>query len=126
MKNSFKALICALALSTTAALAGTETDATKPSRFSTGVFPSQDGKLTVHLVKESPISTTILIRNANGDILTREHVGKKQMRHSYKFDVSSLTDGEYSLEVVGNGQKEVKYFAISSRTTVTQRVLTLD
>ncbi|HEV7350103.1 hypothetical protein [Telluribacter sp.] len=126
MKNTFKTLICALALSTTVAFAGNEKEAAKPTTFATGVYTSLDGKLTVNVVKKSRIPTTVLIRNAAGDILTREFISKKQLKQSYKFDVSDLREGEYTVEVVGNGEKEVKSFTITSRILVTKRTLTVE
>ncbi|WP_247235502.1 hypothetical protein [Telluribacter sp. SYSU D00476] len=126
MKTIFKSLICALALSTSVAFAGPDKEAAKPTSFQTGAYTTIDGRLAVIIVKNSNIPTTVLIRNAGGDILSKEHVGKKHLKQCYKFDVSNLGDGEYTVEVIGNGEAEVRSFTISNQKQVTQRKLTIE
>lgn len=114
MKTSIKTLICALALGTSVAFANPDSGAAKPSTFATGMYQTKDGDLKVNIIKSAPVLTTVLIMNANGDILARETLAKKQTKGSIKFDLSALRDGEYSIAVVSKGEKEVKKFTIAS------------
>ncbi|GAB2789126.1 hypothetical protein GCM10027275_37600 [Rhabdobacter roseus] len=125
MKTSFKTLICALALSTTVAFAGTEKETNKPTTFATGVYATNSGKISVGIEKEAGVATTILLRNALGDIIHSEHVSKKQTKYQGKFDVSELQPGQYTLEVVANGEKEVKSFTISAPKVVAERTIAI-
>lgn len=126
MKTIFKSLICALALSTSVAFAGPGKEAAKPTSFATGVYTTIDGRLAVNIVKNSNIPTTILIRNAAGDILSKEHVSKKYLKQCFKFDVSNLGEGDYTVEIIGNGEVAAKSFSISTPKQVAQRKLTIE
>lgn len=126
MKTTIKTLMCALALSTSVAFAGPDSDAKKPSTFATGIYQNADGNLNVNVVKNASVYTSITLLNANGQVLARESLAKKQTKGAIRFDISALKDGKYSLEIASKGEKEVKQFTISSEKTVTTRTLSFE
>lgn len=126
MKTSMKTLICALALGTTVAFAGPGKGSSKPTTFSTGIYKTIDGNLSVNIEKKVPAYTSVTISNAQGDILARESIGKNQSKGIIRFNLSNLPDGEYKVAVLSKGEKEVKEFSISSEKSVVKRLLTLE
>ncbi len=126
MKNSFKSFICAMALSTTVAFAGPGDRNSKPTTFEASIYTNIDGALMVNVEKTSTAGAAVLIKNASGDIIAREGIGRRQKKSAMRFDLSALRDGEYKLEIVSKGERIVRDFALSSETTVVKRALTFE
>jgi hypothetical protein len=126
MKTSIKSLICALTLGTTVAFAGPGGEAKQPASFATGIYSTIDGNLSVSIEKNGVAPTTVLILNANGDVLARERVARETLKASFRFDVSALPDGEYTLAILNKGDKKMKDFVITSKTAATKRSLTFE
>ncbi len=126
MKNSFKSLFCALALGTTTAFAGPGDIHAKPTTFESGIYQNLDGALVVNLHKSNLASAEVIIKDANGDILAREGVGRRQQKACTKFNLDALRDGEYQLEISSKDEKTVRDFTINSETAVTKRALTFE
>ncbi len=126
MKTTFKTILCALALSTSVAFAGLDSGANKPSRFETGIYKTQDGNLTVNLVKKTPDFASIAILNFKGEVLASEGVSKKQTKASIKFDLNNLPDGEYTVVVASKGERQTQAFSIASEKSVVTRTLTFE
>ena len=126
MKNSFKSLICALALGTTVAFAGPDESAKKPTTFATVIYKNIDGGINVNVEKKGASSAAVIITNAKGDILAREGIGRKQMKAAIKFNVTDLNDGEYKVTVVSKGEEVSKEFSITSEKSVVARTLTFE
>lgn len=126
MKKSFKSLICALALSTTVAFAGPGDYAAQPTTFGAVIYKNIDGGVNVNIEKTVPNYAAVLITNANGDLLTRQSIGKRQMKACMKFNLSGLQNGAYKISVVSKGEKVEKEFTITSQETVVERTLTFE
>lgn len=126
MKNSFKSLICALALGTTVAFAGPDGGAKKPTTFQTAIYKNIDGDINVNVEKKGNASAAVIITNAKGDILARQGIGRNQNKAAIKFNVQGLNAGEYTVRVASKGEEVVKEFSITSEVSVTQRTLTFE
>ena len=126
MKNSFKSLICALALGTTVAFAGPDGGTKKPTTFETVIYKNIDGGINVNVEKKGFASAAVLITNAKGEVLAREGIGRKQTKAAVKFNVRELNDGEYKVTVVSKGEEVSKEFSITSEKSVVQRTLTFE
>lgn len=126
MKNSFKSLICALALSTTVAFAGPGDNAKKPTTFEAVIYKNIDGGVNVNVEKTPLNYAAVLITTANGDLLTRQSIGKKQTKAAMKFNLRGLEDGAYKISVVSRGEKVEKEFTITSQEKVVKRTLTFE
>ncbi|MPR32967.1 hypothetical protein [Salmonirosea aquatica] len=126
MKNSFKSLICALALGTTVAFAGPGESAKKPTTFATVIYKNIDGGINVNVEKKGLATAAVIITNAKGDVLAREGIGRKQMKTAIKFNLKDLNDGEYKVMVASKGEEVVKEFSITSEKSVIERTLTFE
>lgn len=125
MKTSFKTLMCALVLGSTVAIAGPDKGTSKPTTFSTGMYKTIQGKLSVNIEKNPLVPATVLIMNSKGEVLARETLSKKETKGVFRFDVSNLQDGQYQIKVVSRREVETKEFSISSDQTVTKQTITL-
>jgi len=126
MKNSFKSLICALALGTTVAFAGPGENAKKPTSFATVIYKNIDGGINVNVEKKGVAAAAVIITNAKGDVLAREGIGRKQTKAAIKFNLKDLNDGEYKVMVASKGEEVVKEFSITSEKSVVERTLTFE
>lgn len=126
MKTSFKTLMCALVLGSTAVFAGPGKGTSKPTTFATGIYKTTKGDLSVNIEKKGVAPVTVLILNSKGEVLSREGLTRKQTKATIRFDVSNLQDGEYQVKVVSNGEKEVTDFSITSQASVVARTITLE
>ena len=126
MKNSFKSLICALALGTTVAFAGPGGSAKKPTSFATVIYKNIDGGINVNIEKQGLATASVLITNAKGEVLAREGIGRKQAKAAIKFNLKDLNDGEYKVMVASKGEQVVKEFSITSEKEVIARTLTFE
>ena len=119
MKTSIKTLVCALALVATAFTANAEDKEIKKSvGFGTGIFASKDGKINV-LVEKTNVnaSTTILLKNAKGEIFYRETVAKNNQKFGRILNVDALEQGKYEIEVTSKGKTQSKSFELSAPST---------
>ncbi|GHB80742.1 hypothetical protein [Persicitalea jodogahamensis] len=126
MKKSIKTLICALALGTTVAFAGPGDNAKKPTTFGAVIYKNIDGGVNVNVEKSVANYVAVLVTNANGDLLARQSIGKKEKKACIKFNLQGLQDGAYKISVVGKGEKMEKEFTITSQETVVERMLTFE
>ena len=126
MKNSFKSLICALALGTTVAFAGPDGGSKKPTTFETVIYKNIDGGINVNIEKKGTASAAVTITNANGDVLARQGIGRNQKKAAIKFNVQDLNAGEYKVMVASQGEEVVKEFSITSEVSVVERTLTFE
>jgi len=119
MKTSIKTFVCALALVATAFTAHAEDKEIKKSvGFGTGIFASKDGKINV-LVEKTDVnaSTTILLKNAKGEIFYRETVAKNNQKFGRILNVDALEQGKYEIEVTSKGKTQSKSFELSAPST---------
>ena len=125
MKNSIKTFAVAIALIATAFTANAEDKEVKKSAgFGTGIYTTKNGKINVLVDKVSAeSSTTLLLKNENGDIVYKETVNKNQQKFGRTLNVDELGAGKYEIEVTSKGEKQVKSFELSEQKT--ERVLAI-
>ena len=125
MKNSIKTFAVAFALIATAFTANAEDKEVKKSAgFGTGIYTTKNGKINVLVDKVSAeSSTTLLLKNENGDIVYKETVNKNQQKFGRTLNVDELGAGKYEIEVTSKGEKQVKSFELSEQKT--ERVLAI-
>ncbi len=115
-----------MALGTTVAFAGPDGGTKKPVTFETAIYKNIDGGINVNVEKKGNAVAAVLITNANGDVLAREGIGRKQMKTAVKFHLNDLSDGEYKVTVMSKGEKISKEFSITSEKSVIERTLTFE
>lgn len=73
--------------------------------YQVGIYGSADGtRLNVAVDKQSGGRVEVVLRDAKGDILFHQSLRSADSAYRGKLDVSSLTTGQYQLEV-SNGQE---------------------
>lgn len=119
MKTSIKTFVCALALVATAFTANASDKEIKKSvGFGTGIFASKDGKINVLVEKEDVnASTTILLKNAKGEVFYRETVSKNNQKFGRILNIDALEQGKYEIEVTSKGKTQSKSFELSAPST---------
>jgi len=127
MKNSIKTFICAFALVTSAAFtASAEDKETKKSTgFGTGIYPTKSGKINVMVDKvNTDANTTLLLKNANGDIVYHEVVQKSNQKFGRILNVDELEAGKYEIKVISNGEVQSKTFKLTEQKT--ERIININ
>ena len=126
MKNSIKTFAVAFALIATAFTANAEDKEVKKSAgFGTGIYTTKNGKINVLVDKASTeSSTTLLLKNENGDIVYKETVNKNQQKFGRTLNVDELSVGKYEIEVTSKGEKQSRSFELSEQKT--ERVLAIN
>ncbi len=104
---------------------GKATDGDKPKGFRTGLYITKDGRLRLNIEKEIRSSTWFIVRNSKGDVLIKEMVGRNAMKYAMRFDVSNLDAGNYTLEILSRGEKEVRPFSIAVPEVKPTRLLSI-
>jgi len=80
-----------------------------PGKMATGkqdkivfyTLPSQSG-IDLRIKKAEPGTTTVTIYDDEGRVLQKDFVNKTDIRRGYNF--TQLDEGDYSIEIVSNGQ----------------------
>ena len=126
MNNSIKTFVCALALVATVFTANAENkESKKPTGFEAGIYPSKNGKINVRVNKtnaESP--TTLLLKNANGEIVYKETISKKDQKFGRVLNLDELESGKYEIEISSNGETQSRSIQLSEQKT--ERALTVN
>ncbi|UFH54713.1 T9SS type A sorting domain-containing protein [Spirosoma sp. KNUC1025] len=104
MKTFIKSF--ALALSLGILTAGVSVSEAKPIgrptsavSYKTGIYTSVSGKLHIALDKQTGGAVDIRLKNADGKIMYREHLGKNESKYRTQLDMSELPDGVYQVEI---------------------------
>ena len=125
MKNSIKTFAVALAILASAFTANAEDKETKKAAgFGTGIYSTKSGKINVLVEKvNADAPTTLLLRNAKGDVVYQETVSKKTQKFGRTLNVSELVTGSYQIEISSKGEKQIKSFDVSEQKA--ERVLSV-
>ncbi|MFT4032330.1 MAG: hypothetical protein QM669_07910 [Siphonobacter sp.] len=82
-----------------AAPANEDPKAPVKASYAINIFKSQENKVNFLLEKVKGKKLTITLRNAKGESLFSENLAKNTEGYARRFDMSSLTDGIYTIEV---------------------------
>jgi hypothetical protein len=116
MKKS--TIILTLALSIFGATASTQA---KPETFVSSIYKASDDQVCVYVNKSTRAISSVSIYDSEGSLITRSIVPKHVMKSGYKFDVSQLSAGDYSIIIRNKSEEEVHNLAISAPQVVTER-----
>ena len=135
MKTLAQSLLTALLLSTATLVATAATTPATPmnptattASYKVAVFPSPNpSKLNVYVEREPGKQMVITLKDAAGEVLGKQIVGKKQGSFHFQFDLSELQDGAYKVEVVSGSDVTVHPVTLTTQPAqVSTRVLTLN
>ncbi len=117
MKTTIKtiAVILGLAFSTASYASGDDKTTTKPVSYEVGAYISNDSKIRVGIKKDFGKRLSVYLKDANGNVIFEENLGKKRANYAVKLNLTELQDGEYSLEVLSGNELFKKKININSR-----------
>ncbi len=126
MKNSFKNIAIAFALIASFAFTAhaEEKETKKSSALNTGVYINKNGKINVFVDKlNNDSNTTILVKNASGEIVYREVVEKDHQKFGRILNVDELGAGKYEIKVSSKNDSQTQSFQLSE--PIVERVVTI-
>lgn len=126
MKTLVTTLVCALALSSTVAFASDPTEDKKAKPLQIGVFTTKEAKIQMAVRKGAGERAVITLRDAKQNVIHEEVMSKKSEKFDARFDVSNLSDGDYTLEVIAGKDKVQKQVSIKSQKEATLRRVQLN
>jgi hypothetical protein len=131
MKTIITTIACAFALTTSVAFAHPTTEGktkeNKTQHFDASAYVTNDASIRVAVKKNTVGRVYVSLRDAKGELIYGETVGKKDMAYAAKFNVSELQDGAYTLEMIGNnGERIVKKLNLKSEKLVADRKVTVE
>lgn len=126
MKTLVTTLVCALALSSTVAFASDPTEDKKAKPLQIGVFTTKEAKIQMAVRKGAGERAVIILRDAKQNVIHEEVMSKKSEKFDARFDVSYLSDGDYTLEVIAGKDKVQKQVSIKSPKEATLRSVQLN
>lgn len=126
MKTLVTTLVCALALSSTVAFASDPTEDKKAKPLQIGVFTTKEAKIQMAVRKGAGERAVIILRDAKQNVIHEEVMSKKSEKFDARFDVSNLSDGDYTLEVIAGKDKVQKQVSIKSPKEATLRSVQLN
>lgn len=124
MKTSFKTFAFVLAFVASAFAANAEDKEAKKATLGTGIYPTKTGKINVLVDKaNAETSTTLLLKNASGEVVYRETVGKNQQKFGRTLNLDSMEAGQYKLDVISGNEVQSKTFQLSEEKV--ERIVTV-
>lgn len=118
MKTLIKSLAFALTFGfvTSVATVSHANPITRPANvasYKTGIYSSVDGKLNIALDKTVGGSVNITLKDANGNTLYVERLGKKATTSRIRLNLDELKDGTYQVEIT-NGVETTTHSVVLS------------
>ena len=136
MKTIVKTLLAALMLSTSAFAAhvpylpkvGVSAGPTAiTNSYKVAIYPSglASTKLNVIVERQVGQSMEISLKDSEGSLLATKYVSKKEGNVHIKFDMSELSDGTYSVEVVSGTDKTVHVMTLVTKAAQSVRAVSV-
>ncbi|QMW02665.1 hypothetical protein [Spirosoma foliorum] len=135
MKTFTQSLLTALLLST-ATLAATASTIPAPSTtapvttgsYKVAVFPSATpSKLNVFVERTPGQKMTVSLKSADGALLDKQFINRKQGNFHFQFDLTDLSDGAYQVEVAAGTDVTTYPVTIATKPVQTpSRTITLN
>lgn len=126
MKTYIKNIAVAFALVASFAFSANADDkeTKKAASLNTGVYINKEGKINVFVDKpSSDFNTTLLIKNAAGEIVYSEVVQKDLQKFGRVLNVNELPAGKYEIKVSSKNDSQTKSFQLSE--PVVERVVSI-
>lgn len=114
IKSIFAAALVALSFVSVNAASLEDPKETAKASYAVNVFKGKEGKVNFLLEKVQGKKLNVTLRNGKGEILFNENITKNAKGYARRFDVASLADGTYSIEVSDGETKLKKDFVIST------------
>jgi ribosomal protein L18 len=116
MKTSIKTFALAFAFVASTFVAQAEDKEAKRAVLGTGIYPTKAGKINVLVDKtNAESSTTLLLKNENGDVVYRETISKEQQKFGRTLNLDNMEAGQYKLDVISGKDIQSKTFQLSDQ-----------
>ena len=117
MKTSAKNFVYASALSTVLAFSASAEDkgTKKVTAFGVGIYTTKTGKINVNIDKYNQKPTIIQLEDQRGNIVYQEIMNKDNMKFRRSLNVNELPTGEYTLQIISDGQKQSKKVEVNEK-----------
>lgn len=129
-----KTLIASLALSASLAFTnpaasfgnnGPGNQPTTVATYKTGIYPLTGGRLNIALDKETGGPVDIHLKDSNGNVLYRQHLGKHERTYRVRLNLSDLSDGTYQLEITNGVNTTQQTVTLTTQPSVTSTQIIL-
>ena len=117
MKNLLKTLVIALFLGITFTSNAEEKNPTpmKSKTFEVGMYQSINTLIMViNIEKTGNEDLLIVLKDEEGNIISKNYVGKRNQTYRGRFDMSELKDGKYFFEFIKGYEKILKDVELQS------------
>ncbi|GAB3279518.1 hypothetical protein GCM10027347_54290 [Larkinella harenae] len=120
MKALISTLLVAFALTAASfnAVNANPKEPKKAAAFQTGIYTTTEGKLQVAVQKETTSPVLVQLRNAKGEPVFAQRIGKNQGAVRYRLDMSNLPDGVYHLAVSNGVETTTKEITLETQQPV--------
>ena len=117
MKTSVKNFAYVLALSTVLAFNASAEDkeTKKVTAFGTGIYTTKTGEIKINVDKYNQKPTIIQLEDKRGNVVYEEVVNKNKTKFRRSLDVNELPAGDYTLQIMSDGQKQSKKVEVNER-----------
>ena len=120
MKTLIKSLALALSLGiiTSAASFAEANPGGRPTAavaYQSGVYTTVNGKLNIALDKQTGGVVDIKLKNAIGEVVYSQHVGKNESKYRTRLNLSELPDGVYQVEITNGVETTTHTITLSTQ-----------
>ncbi len=97
-----------------------------PKTFDTSLYRVQES-MTIRLSMDKNLGEKVSIRllNKNGEVLHRESVGRRIKKYACDFDLSKVSDGDYTIVITNGGEVQTKSIHLGSAEVIKAPARTL-
>lgn len=119
MKKLFKTLVIALVAIGLTFTANAADDKTNKATFEVGMYRINNTMtMSVFIEKALGKSVVVELKDAKGETLHSETIGKKTVKYSKKWNLENLSDGKYSFVISNGTEKIVKEIGLTTKTPI--------
>jgi hypothetical protein len=94
--------------------------------YKSGVYTTINGKLNIALDKQTGGAIDVTLKNAGGEVVYSQHVGKNESKYRTRLNLSELPDGVYQVEITNGVETTTHTVTLSTQQPETpSRVIAL-
>lgn len=86
--------------------------------YQTGIYVDVSNRLHVALDKQKGGYVALRLKDANGNVLYDQYLGKKAQQYRTKLNLTNLSDGTYELEITNGAETKRQTVTITTKHTV--------
>ena len=83
--------------------------------YQSSVYTTVAGKLTIALDKQTGGAVDVRLKNAGGEVVYSQHIGKNESKYRSRLDLSELPDGVYQVEITNGVETTTHNITLSTQ-----------